>query len=232
MKRAILAVTVLALVAGGAQAMFIGGGPGDYDTSDAITPSAACWEGGGADPGTELHWRNHPLRLIDGSGLDETGEMHDNAAYTGLPGMHFLTENHPCGNNNGILDLGGSWARFDFDQAYPLTELRIWNHNDFTDRGWRNVGIAYNTGSEWIRLGDVFEIPIATRSADYVGSIVADFGGADATGVIICAVDKPAGGNWGGGNGGLSEVRFYIVPEPATIGLIALGGLALLRRKR
>ena len=60
--------------------------------------------------------------------------------------------------------------------------------------------------------------------------------------IVFTAGDAPGGplsdgavydtNHGGSGNIGLSEVRFVLVPEPATIGLLTLGGLAMLRRRR
>jgi len=59
--------------------------------------------------------------------------------------------------------------------------------------------------------------------------------------IVFTAGDAPGGplsdgtvfdtNHGGSGNIGLSEIRF-VVPEPATIGLLTLGGLAMLRRRR
>ena len=39
--------------------------------------------------------------------------------------------------------------------------------------------------------------------------------------------------NFGGsGNVGISEIRFYAIPEPATLSLLAAGSLMIARRRR
>ena len=62
--------------------------------------------------------------------------------------------------------------------------------------------------------------------------MVANFGEKYAKYVVITATGGTGVGNWGGGNIGLSEVRFYFVTEPATLGLVALGALVVIRRRR
>jgi len=50
--------------------------------------------------------------------------------------------------------------------------------------------------------------------------------------VVIGADPYNAGGDWGHAfNGSIDYVQLY-TPEPASLGLLALGGLALLRRRR
>ena len=240
MKRTILALSVLALLAGGAQAAFVGGP--DFDTSDAVTATAPNWEGTIAPT----------LHAIDGTGLDETGEMHgtgnyqsetvwlgerDNrdklnpGSYLWNPGTHY----HEDGGK------GPNWIRFDLDQAYELAHARIWNMNEnYSERGMNEVVVEYSTtgGSdpgEWTRLGGpeaVQLFPRGPHDETYTGFEL-DLGGALMQHIVFTGRTQDSGVcNFGAGNIGLSEVRFYIVPEPATIGLIALGGLALLRRKR
>ena len=107
-----------------------------------------------------------------------------------------------------------------------VTDLCIWNHNDFTGRGIRNVHIDYSTdGVNWDYLG-LHTIPWAKSSPDYTGSVVANFGGKYAKYVLLTTA------TWGSSNIGLSEVRFHFIPEPATLGLVALGALVVIRRRR
>ena len=105
----------------------------------------------------------------------------------------------------------------------------------------RNVQIHYSTtgstsnAGDWTKLGD-FEIgkvngtghPGSDLGGSTGGETLADFGGANAKFVVITANDVD--GNWGGRGFGLSEVLF--IPEPASLVLLGLGGVALLRRSR
>ena len=198
---------VLVSVSGARTAPWVGGP--DFDASDAITATASTWEtmAGSGD----LLYRNHPVRTIDGSGLDATGQYHSSEGYTLLPGVHWLGEILDQGNKSGATDTGAGWIQYEFDDVYELGPLQIWNHNNFTTRGMRGVVIDYSVdGADWLRLGD-FEIPEATGESDYAGSVVANFGGASAKYVTITAkADAP---HWGANNIGLSEVRFHLAQE-------------------
>ena len=302
MKKLLCLMCVLALCATASARLFVGGDEegGDFDASDAITATATHWETEGW-PDEPNQLRTHPIRTIDGSGLDETGEEHEGVSYTTLPGMHWMGERHDKGIKSGATDTGGNWIMYEFDQSYQLGDLRVWNIAHETARGFRNTVIEHSMdGVAWTRLGGAeatFEFPESSGGGD-TGNIVADFGGVQAQWVVLTTASaEPGVGNWGGGNAGLSEVRFYFggqivcdpgdadrdgdvddddlslllanwgsenatcqkgefsgqapvddddlslllanwtgaagaVPEPATIGLIALGGVALLRRKR
>ena len=201
------------------------GGP-DYDTTDAIVATSSTMEN---DP------RNSPTRTIDGSGLDPGGQKHSTQMFTVEPGVQWMAETRDHGHKSGASDTGLGWIKYEFDNIYPLAELRIWNYNTgITARGMKDVTIQYSCdGVTWATLGD-YTIPLAPGSDDYTGSVVADFGGILARSVVITA--RPSGPNWGGenvGNIALSEVRFHHTPEPGMISLIVLGCVtAAANRKR
>lgn len=114
--------------------------------------------------------------------------------------------------------LSPAWIRFDFDEAYALGDMWIWNMNQpgLTGRGLKKVHIHYYDGSQWYRLmNGAEECFILNRAGDedpieHTNSI--DFGGAVATVVAISA--DPNGGMWGDPSAdpyyGLSEVLFGI----------------------
>ena len=236
MKRAIC-ILVVALMAGSASAAFIGGP--DFDTSDAVTATSPNGNGG-----------HSAMVTVTGIGLDGTGEMHDTQGWQA--GSSWLGEGN---NKEGINGGGGAntvnpgthtndtdpnWLRYDFDAVYPIANARIWNYNgEIPGRGLNQVIVEYTAnGSDWSKLAGPGEegaqtFPEASGEGDYTGFIL-DFGGVEASSVVFTVLRNEAfvKNHSSSGNIGLSEVRFNIVPEPATMGLIALGGLALLRRKR
>jgi len=97
--------------------------------------------------------------------------------------------------------LSPAWVRFDFDEAYALGDMWIWNMNQpgLTSRGLKKVHVHYYDGSQWYRLmNGEEECFILNRAGDenlieHTDAI--DFGGAVATAVAISA--DPNGGMWG-----------------------------------
>jgi len=209
-------------------------------------------------------WDRNSIHLIDGSGLDAaTGTMHNagdnnprevwNSQYSGSSGG--TTESNP--NPDGPV-YSSCWVMFEFDQAYQLDTMHVWNLQlaNYTGGGLNNVTIQYSlTGgtdpSEWFyaNAGDAyvgdsttdpghFQFSEATGLDDYTGFDAVDFNGALVKYVYIAVYDiapaAPDGGDWDApyGDVGLDEVRFSIVPEPMTMMLFGLGGLMAVRRRR
>jgi len=218
-----LCVTCVALLSlvGGAGAQQWIGGP-DFDTSDAVTATA---------PNAEFGPGAMPVKAVDGSGLDETGLMHDNSGYA--DGRIWLGERNN-GGNAGSTDPEGDggpnpgtyshasnpvWFRMDFDHVYEIGYAQVWNCNGATNRGWNQVVVEYSaTGgpdpSEWTRLGGpdaVHSFPQASHEDDYEGFQL-PFNGVMANSVVFTAQTSDAGvANFGGsGNVAMSEIRFYL----------------------
>jgi len=156
---------------------------------------------------------------------------------------------------NSEYEPGGDdtpWISFAFDKVYTLDYLVIWNlatHNE-NGQGMRFVDIQVSlTGDadSFTSIG-VKEFPIAgpgLYSIDPDDPHQIDLGGVDAKAIKLVVLQNWFGrvfwqGTSFGANEypyqtcvGLNEIQFHqSVPEPATMSLLALGGLALLRRKR
>ncbi|MCC7146975.1 MAG: PEP-CTERM sorting domain-containing protein [Phycisphaeraceae bacterium] len=68
-----------------------------------------------------------------------------------------------------------------------------------------------------ISTGEVFVIDAGSRNARYAS--------VDASGLVAWSVDNTSLGSWNG------TIHYTMIPEPASLALLALGGLALLRRR-
>lgn len=159
-------------------------------------------------------------RVVNGSGIDvATGSLHD-------------TDYHNMWLSGGT-DTSPS-ITFLFNQAYNLTSLVLWNYNetyspfyDSTAPGLKSgtIEISLN-GTDWTTVYDTAVddfVPKATGLGSEVADFVLNLNQVSAQYVRINILE-----NWGGTStfSGLSEVRFTTVPEPGTLGLIALAALA------
>jgi len=118
---------------------------------------------------------------------------------------------------------GSAWIQYEFDRAYNLHQMQVWNYNGSTiliNYGLKDVTIEHSTdAANWTQLGGVTEFAQASGSEDYAHNTTVAFDG-----VLAKYVRITANSNWGGGifdRYGLSEVRFLYVPlrarEPQPI---------------
>lgn len=167
---------------------------------------------------------------IDGSGLNASNE-HTNAVGLGAdPDTMYLSNNIPA-----------PVMTFTLAAAPVMVDgFRLWNYNeqnqfgDFTARSIRNATVSASTDNvNFTPLvnpvtntttftfteapgtttygGEFYFLPQTT--AQYIRFNVIDNHGTE-------------------GYTGISEIRFNAVPEPTALGLLALGGLGLLARRR
>lgn len=157
-----------------------------------VTPVAATASSSGLNMG--------PENTINGSGLDAS-DQHSTEATT-------------MWTSAGTLP---NWIRYEFDKAYKLHELWVWNSNQLFESyvgfGARNVTIEYSLdGQTWTALEGVPEFVRASGVAPCAADTTIDLGGITAQFVRL-TIDT----NWGGTalQTGLSEVRFFYVPMQA-----------------
>ena len=151
-------------------------------------------------------------------------------------------------NNNSALDSWYSiasteWFRVDLGATVAVGEMYVWNGQTggISDRGTGSSDIYYSltdtaqaipTGGasdgDWIFLKNESAWNQGTNDGTPYGPT--DTFDLDVTARVIgFQLTEGFGGN--GGNS-IAAMQFEVVPEPATMSLLALGGLALLRRRR
>jgi Concanavalin A-like lectin/glucanases superfamily/F5/8 type C domain len=141
-----------------------------------------------------------PESTIDGSGLNEDDQhsIDDTAMW--------------LATGNGIDPV---WIQYEFDRAYQLHELLVWNYNVQFELvlgfGIKDATIEYSTdGAEWIVFGDV-EFAQATATASYASNTTIALNGIMAKYVRLTVVS----GYGVMGQFGLSEVRLLYIPGHA-----------------
>ncbi|UCC99845.1 MAG: discoidin domain-containing protein, partial [Phycisphaerales bacterium] len=139
-----------------------------------------------------------PENTINGSGLDE------NDLHSTLAEDMWLSGNEP---------LGG-WIQYEFDKAYKLHEMWVWNSNQVFEAlfgfGFKDVTVELSTdGADWTALAGVPPFAKAPGTAGYAHNTTVGFGATPAKYVKLTAAS-----NWGGilPQYSLSEVRFFYIP--------------------
>ena len=138
--------------------------------------------------------------MIDGSGLNDEG-LHGTVPETMWVGAP---------NPGELLEM-----QFDFDQAYKLQEMRVWNYNVMFELmlgfGFKDVTVEYSSdGADWTVLGD-YQFAQGTAQSNYAANTIIDFGG-----VPVQAVKLTVNSGYGPmGKYGLSEIRFMQIPAHA-----------------
>lgn len=185
-----------------------------------------------------------PARAVDDSGLtagDNLASTPDQT-HTDVPdGFMWLSSGEGFGgtdpNPTYTVNLGG---------LYDLTGVRVFNYNEnsgnpglFTGRGVQTTNVLVSQdGTNFTQLnpvGSPITLPRAPGNNGYTGDF---FDLVQLTGgpVRARAIQFDILSNYGGDANfyGLSELQFdgTLVPEPTSLGLLALGGLAALRRRR
>lgn len=191
------------------------------------------------------------IYTIDGSGLDAaTGTIHVTAGPYGGPFVVMGIAGGIVNPRGGTINdgtYGDRWVEYSFDKAYELDRMDIWAYNENGDYAWSSMTIKdtviqiSTTGgtdpAEWTTVTTTTLAHVAVPNQGTPVTDMIDFGGAQAKYVVITLKNGYDGtytkGNVGVDNPdfGLSEVRFYEIPEPATITLLCLAGWLSLKRR-
>ncbi len=142
-----------------------------------------------------------PANTINGSGL--TNDLHSTSSTAMWASS--LTGPTPV------------WIQYQFDKAYKLQELWVWNHNTEMEAilgiGFKDVTIEYSLdGTTWTLLKDT-PFAQATGLPDYAHNTTVDLGGVMARYVRL--TPKSNYSMVGLKQFGLSEVRFFYIPVEA-----------------
>jgi len=142
-----------------------------------------------------------PENTVNGSGLDSSGLLHSNVSVDNV----WLSSQ---------LGTQPSWIEYEFDKAYKLHQMWVWNSNDSLEPligfGFKDVTVEYSAnGADYMTLGTTHEFARAPGASGYAHNTTVDFGG-----VAAKYVRLTANSNWGGifNQYGLSEVRFFYIP--------------------
>jgi len=185
--------------------------------------------------GGEFGWEAE--YTINGDGLASPESIQHNGSTTPSPPDSFLAWNDFDGAMDStffILDLGG---------AQDVGSFRFWNMNTETSRigrGYTQVNVAFSTtDNASFGAAESFFPGIAPGADGYEGDLFTLTPALGATYALVTFGDGDTlefEGTFGGDSfAGFSEMQFYsVIPEPTTLSLLALSGLAMvgMRRKR
>jgi len=154
----------------------------------------------------------------------------------------------------GAIATDQEWIQWDLGQACLLDSIHVWNENqkvnashDTTVDGINQVDIYISSvaapddpegagSANWTLWAEDVNLPKASGLATYTGFDLetATSSNLPATPIRWVRFEVDSTHDTVGVlyDVGLSEIRFYEVPEPATMALVGLGGLAVLRRRR
>jgi len=179
-----------------------------------------------------------PANVVNGAGMtDEDGD--------GIPESH--AANTWGDNINWMADSFSNdpapWFMLDLGGPYPVASMKVWNFNVTGGRTDRGVGVAdiyvslvddidttdpdFTDADIWTLLMEGVELREAPGTNGYDLPDEIDFGSTTARWIALDIQE-----NLGGTFVGLSEIQVFLSPEPTSLALLALGGVALLRRRR
>ena len=139
-----------------------------------------------------------PEKTIDGSGLNELDQ------HSSIPQDMWLTQ------------ADGSWIQYEFDRAYKMHDVLIWNSNQviesFIGFGVKETLIETSLdGVTWTAVEGVGPFAQGTVQATYEANTTVDLSGRVAKYVKI----SPQSAHGMTNQAGLGEVRFFAIPTAA-----------------
>jgi hypothetical protein len=182
-----------------------------------------------------------PIALVNGSGFSGVAPNWADVDSDGVP-EHGNEWRNKMWMSAAGTNINEQWVEFALPASEGVDFMRVWNFNQIGDtsaepnkweRGVQNAVVEWRPDalSPWVTLngGNPFTFTPGTGLLDYDNVTDIKFAGAPARFVRILVQNNWAG-KTGAGYVGLSEVEF-VAPEPGSLAVLAMGGLALLRRK-
>ena len=193
-----------------------------------------------------------------GSAWDLVNSNGFKSGTSGAGGLHSssdMASTHWTGNDAVVdaaaagLTAGNCWVKYELDDVYTIDTLRVWNHT--ITWNWTSWSFQFGAkdiilgtsddGTTWTEttitglnngVGDAWNLTAPNEEA--VTDTI-DLTSYNLTGKYIAVTitdNYNTGVSWS--RSSLAELQFdgELVPEPATIALLGLGGLALLRKRR
>ena len=163
------------------------------------------------------------IYAVNGAGMNADGTHQSDAA------------NSKMWEANAVSATSPGSFKVNLGRVVQLNGIKIWNYNwgQYSNRGVKDMEIYYTASSEianassqtpiayirsnWTKLKDSFVLPQAPGNATYAGEDMITFDDVEAQWVVFVITSQ-----WGGGNGGLSEVRFYEHTVTPVLGDVSL----------
>ena len=213
------AIVMGSLVTGSAQALII-------HTPDSATSTAPGLGGGRTID-----------RVIDDSGLyDSAANIEDwyHDLSTGNTGLYYIGDRNVPGKENVVFTFG-------FNSPVDVDQIHFWTYDRLGDNWGREIkdfDISFSTDggatfdntiglTDWLdRAGARITVDDASKIGHQSQSFTMQ------TGVTDIRFSNIVLHNDTHQYVGLSEVKFSVIPEPGTLGMLGLFGLALVARRR
>jgi hypothetical protein len=196
---------------------------GNWETSAEgwVSGTAAGWNSGGAN-----------VSIVPGQPVGATLDSASLGAVSDIGGWAWLAV---VATWNGGVTFSGADARDNTNLSFDATTLAA----DWADCSWyqlvATIQIQYE-GDIWMNLPQVYSASWSPMSGDYTAHFDIDYSSVafPESNVWNCQIALGCNNNAGAGSPMLVTYldNVQLTPEPATLALLGLGGLALIRRKR